>query len=167
MQRSYVRSTLTLRKLFLDRYCSYNIIDIVNMQVYTYFMWTTFVICAYIYACIPLLHYIVILPCKAACVLKHAHNVMQRQESIDLPDKFIKDDFLRHQPSNLLCVKCDSVPYNPLRSICCSKLYCEPCSKKSKKCHVRRRRSGRGGHGRPTFSPDNAMNIIIDCYCLK
>ena len=54
-----------------------------------------------------------------------------------LPDSFAKDDFIRPPPPDRLCIKCDRVPFNPQRSVCCQRLYCEPCSKKYKRCTSR------------------------------
>ena len=57
-----------------------------------------------------------------------------KQAAGKLPDSFAKDDFIRPPPPDRLCVKCDRVPLNPQRSICCQRLYCKPCSKKNKRC---------------------------------
>ena len=59
-----------------------------------------------------------------------------KQASTKLPESFDKDDFLRQPPGDRLCVKCDHVPLNPHRSVCCNRLYCEPCSKKIKRCRT-------------------------------
>ena len=62
-----------------------------------------------------------------------------KQASIKLPESFAKDDFLRQPPGDRLCVKCDHVPLNPQRSVCCNRLYCEPCSKKNKRCRTHKK----------------------------
>ena len=59
-----------------------------------------------------------------------------KQTADKLPDSFAKDDFIRPPPADRLCVKCDRVPFNPQRSVCCKRLYCEPCSKKNKRCRT-------------------------------
>ena len=53
-----------------------------------------------------------------------------------MPSRLKVGDFVSPQPSDCLCVKCHNVPFKPLRSLCCKKLYCEPCSTRSKHCRV-------------------------------
>ena len=62
------------------------------------------------------------------------HLQKPKQATGKLPDSFAKDDFIRTPPPDRLCVKCDRVPFNPQRSVCCNRLYCESCSKKNKRC---------------------------------
>ena len=60
---------------------------------------------------------------------------MQRPKATPLPTSFPPEDFLRLQPPNRICYKCNKIPRTPLRPECCStKLYCEPCSLKVKIC---------------------------------
>ena len=60
--------------------------------------------------------------------------LQKSKPTVKLPKSFCDDDFLRLQPADRLCIKCDRVPFNPQRSVCCDRLYCEPCSKKTKRC---------------------------------
>ena len=64
------------------------------------------------------------------------HLQTSKLASTKLPDSFAREDFLRQPKDDRLCVKCDHVPYNPQRSVCCNRLYCEPCSKKMKRCRT-------------------------------
>ena len=59
---------------------------------------------------------------------------LQRSKT-ELPSSFAPEDFIRVQPGNRLCVKCRRVPRCAQRPNCCyHKVYCEPCSQKTKMC---------------------------------
>ena len=61
--------------------------------------------------------------------------ILQRPKASPLPTSFPPEDFLRPQPPNRICYKCNKIPRTPLRPECCdTKLYCEPCSLKVKIC---------------------------------
>ena len=67
-------------------------------------------------------------------ILCKVFHLQKSKPSVKLPDSFTKDDFVREPAADRYCVKCSRVPFNPQRSVCCKRLYCEPCSKKGNRC---------------------------------
>ena len=62
------------------------------------------------------------------------------ESEVKLPDSLSLEIFARRPTPDHYCMKCvpSKVPLNPHRSECCQKLYCESCSKKTKKCPSRK-----------------------------
>lgn len=68
------------------------------------------------------------------CEVSVSCNLQKVKLDTKLLDSHSPDEFVNLPPANRLCVKCGRVPWIPMRSKCCDRLYCEPCSLENKRC---------------------------------
>ena len=77
---------------------------------------------------------------RALLILKFYYaSIIQKAKRLMVPDSYSQDDFVKSQPTNRQCVRCERVPRSPVRNECCRNLYCKPCSNRSVVCQQHKR----------------------------